>query len=708
MRPKKTPRALLLSILILSLMPQISCKRQQARDEVARTRFFVEILKREDRGWIGEDGYFKKNLLDNPYAEVRQWSAVALGRIADRRALPLLFHSLRSGDAAVRAASAFAIGEIEDRPWTGERDRGRPSETSAQLIRLLADPSLTVQWRAVEALGKTGSPADAIPIIRRLEDLKSSDDQPEARAFLAAAVTALVKLNGPSVAPALEKLAGAKDPGIRWRALDALVRLQSRTLGRCFVANLKSLDPDVRICAARGIGVAGDSGAAPLLLPLLPPRQERSSDINPLALRCAALQALGEIRGAGIVSSIESALSADPIDDAHPDQKNFAIQAAEILGNMGAQEGEPALLELLKCQDAVAHPAILSLAKILKGNPERFFSLVDRNRLAATASNAWAQAMGELGGSEAVRELNRMLVNALQGGPASDSLPFILTALAKAGAPGLQEILAPFFDSHDAAVLRAAVAAYRPKAGSKTPWEPITRAFASSAATADMEARIGILAYLEPWIQERQVQETLRPALLDPDRHVRLMSSALLRQAGLADIPENQVSNGSLTDAFCLALAASRKNSTIAIIETNRGNLEIELFREDAPVTVAIFALLATGGAYDGMELSQAPLQRRIEGRMSNSKKGFARRINSEVNMRPFERGSIGMALAGGNSDTSRFFISLAPQPYSDGSQTCFGRVISGMPVADRIVAGDRVKRVTIKETISFLNYHRY
>jgi cyclophilin family peptidyl-prolyl cis-trans isomerase len=55
-----------------------------------------------------------------------------------------------------------------------------------------------------------------------------------------------------------------------------------------------------------------------------------------------------------------------------------------------------------------------------------------------------------------------------------------------------------------------------------------------------------------------------------------------------------------------------------------------------------------------------------------------------------------------------RLFITLAPEPYLDGSHTCLGRVISGMQVADRIVPGDRIRRVSIKETISSLDYYRY
>jgi peptidyl-prolyl cis-trans isomerase B (cyclophilin B) len=176
---------------------------------------------------------------------------------------------------------------------------------------------------------------------------------------------------------------------------------------------------------------------------------------------------------------------------------------------------------------------------------------------------------------------------------------------------------------------------------------------------------------------------------------------------GAIDSPVHIIPHYFFPDAFCMALAANRKNSTIAIVETNRGTMEIELFREDAPLTVASFVTLAAEGVYDDMELAPVPQKRIVETAIYRSQQGFTHDGYGEVNMRPFERGSVGIALIDRSSDTGRFFVSLAPQPYPEG-KTCFGRVLSGMPAVEKIVAGDRIKHISIKETISFLNYRRY
>jgi peptidyl-prolyl cis-trans isomerase B (cyclophilin B) len=568
----------LLPFLILS----ISCGDRELRDELARNQIFAKIIQMEYRGWLESEKFFTENLRSNPYPEARQWSALAIGRIAPRQAFPLLYQFLCERDAAVRAAVAFAIGEIESRARTENGHGDSDSSAVTALMRLLDDPALSVQRRAVEALGKIGSPAEVAEIVRHLE--QCPDSQPEDRAYIESSINALGRLKDPAASQALMKLADSKDPEIVWRALAALIQIQSKEAAPLFIKNLNHPDLDVRLVAVQGLGMIRDPRQVDLLLPLLPPRQAPSSNSIPISLRCSALQALAELQNLVAIPSIESALAADPINPAHPDQLNFAIQAADALGHFEAKESEPALRMLLKESPPAANRAMSSLAKILKENPERFFDLTNHSQFAAIAAYTWTHAMMEL---------------------------------------------------EDSGV------------------EPKQRAALSITS------------------------ETASP-------------------------------NHLLSDAFCMALAASRKNSTIAIMETNRGTLEIELFRENAPITVASFVELANDGAYDEMDLSQTPQKRLIEATTIRTQRRFAHTIYGEVNMRPIERGSIGIVLTGQLSDTDQFFISLAPQPYLDGFATCFGRVVSGMQAAERLVAGDHIKHISIKETISFLDYRRY
>ena len=212
--------------LVFSLLAAPSCTRWKIRKELQLNEYFAEILKREDRHELGDDGFFQHNLLGNPFPEVRIWCAVALGRIGAPSALPWLYEALHSEYAAVRAASAFAIGEIENRELLRIEGRLPDPRARSELIGRLDDGSLAVRMRVVEALGKIGSSVEAAEIIRRLESFPFKESIVE-RLFLGDCITALARINDPIAVPILQKLAMISDPEIRQRAGDALARLKA-------------------------------------------------------------------------------------------------------------------------------------------------------------------------------------------------------------------------------------------------------------------------------------------------------------------------------------------------------------------------------------------------------------------------------------------------------------------------------------------------
>jgi cyclophilin family peptidyl-prolyl cis-trans isomerase len=63
--------------------------------------------------------------------------------------------------------------------------------------------------------------------------------------------------------------------------------------------------------------------------------------------------------------------------------------------------------------------------------------------------------------------------------------------------------------------------------------------------------------------------------------------------------------------------------------------------------------------------------------------------IRDEINRLRYERGRVGMALAGPHTGGSQFFITLAPQPHLDGDYTIFGRVVAGDEILDEVTQGD-------------------
>ena len=154
----------------------------------------------------------------------------------------------------------------------------------------------------------------------------------------------------------------------------------------------------------------------------------------------------------------------------------------------------------------------------------------------------------------------------------------------------------------------------------------------------------------------------------------------------------------------------------IAVIETNFGNIVIQLYPDVAPGHVENFVKLAQDGFYDGTAFHRVIPDFMIQGGDPNSKDedrsndgqggpGFT--INAEFSDVPHKRGILSMARAQDpNSAGSQFFIVVKDSNFLDGQYTVFGEVIEGMDVADKIVNVERdgndnpLEKVTMKVTI--------
>ena len=154
----------------------------------------------------------------------------------------------------------------------------------------------------------------------------------------------------------------------------------------------------------------------------------------------------------------------------------------------------------------------------------------------------------------------------------------------------------------------------------------------------------------------------------------------------------------------------------IAVIETNFGNIVIQLFPDVAPGHVENFVKLARDGFYDGSTFHRVIPGFMIQGGDPNSKDedrsndgqgGPGYTINAEFSDVPHKRGILSMARAQDpNSAGSQFFIVVKDSNFLDGQYTVFGEVIEGMDVADKIVNVERdgndnpLEKVTMKVTI--------
>jgi peptidyl-prolyl cis-trans isomerase B (cyclophilin B) len=127
-----------------------------------------------------------------------------------------------------------------------------------------------------------------------------------------------------------------------------------------------------------------------------------------------------------------------------------------------------------------------------------------------------------------------------------------------------------------------------------------------------------------------------------------------------------------------------------AVLHTNHGAIEIELYPDAAPKTVDNFAKLARDGFYDSLVFHRVIPDFMIQGGdpTGTGSGGPGYTFQDEFNEHKVDRGALAMANAGPNTNGSQFFIVTADAcPWLDGKHTVFGRVTSGIDVADKISA---------------------
>ncbi len=141
----------------------------------------------------------------------------------------------------------------------------------------------------------------------------------------------------------------------------------------------------------------------------------------------------------------------------------------------------------------------------------------------------------------------------------------------------------------------------------------------------------------------------------------------------------------------------------LATIQTNRGNIELELYPEFAPKTVNNFVFLARQGYYDGVKFHRVIANFMIQGGdpTGTGRGGPGYQFADEFAGNPLkhDKGVISMANAGPGTNGSQFFITHSPQPHLNGKHTVFGQVIAGQDVVDAIQQGDVMEKVTVSES---------
>ena len=148
------------------------------------------------------------------------------------------------------------------------------------------------------------------------------------------------------------------------------------------------------------------------------------------------------------------------------------------------------------------------------------------------------------------------------------------------------------------------------------------------------------------------------------------------------------------------------RDGVFAIMETSSGNIVLELFYKEVPLTVTNFVGLAEGTLdaakgkpfYDGLKFHRVIADFMIQGGdpLGNGTGGPGYKFPDEfVEGLIFDKpGKLAMANSGANTNGSQFFITHVPTDWLNYKHTIFGEVVEGQSVVDSVKQGDKIEKV--------------
>lgn len=146
-----------------------------------------------------------------------------------------------------------------------------------------------------------------------------------------------------------------------------------------------------------------------------------------------------------------------------------------------------------------------------------------------------------------------------------------------------------------------------------------------------------------------------------------------------------------------------------AVLVTTKGEIEIKLFREEAPLTTANFVDLANSGFYNDIVFHRViedfmaqvgdPLTKDPSQQARWGTGGPDYRIEDEFGpgLKHDQAGVVSMANSGPNTGGSQFFITHEATPWLDGKHAVFGQVTAGLDVLMKITQGDKILSIKLQ-----------
>lgn len=656
-----SPFSHLMMAAILTMVISLSCaklEQKYIRQDKLFKIAFIEDTRAIDTILVGDD------ILSSPDPEIRARAALAIGRIGGDFYSKALEAHLCDTIFSVAEAKYFAAG------LTGD------SNLFDTLFNLAQNEPMARE-AAVEALGRIATSEQAT---RLTVFLDSSDSL-----VLYQALLALWRADEWSQAEKMAQiglLTGNRR--VKYGALYALAR-GGRVEGRELYHNLLSdHDPEFRMLAYAGLGRSVDSSSI----------KQIAGGLNDADSRVVA-SAIYALRNFGSLGSI---FIGDKLRDLK-DEKLITL-AVEILGEHPNFKGSTETVRnVLKSEtrDNVLAAAAGALIRI-----EGVKALIEVDGKLKTPTEQQkltiAEAMAGIDPEAAMARLTPLF---------NDNSPLVrataLETLCKVDSVSASKYIMTALADDDFVVAATAVdIAAKRNLVSLIP--AIAGLYLNNRDTMDDDLKRSII---DAWsifeadsTYDSLVIATLEEGCNDEWFLIRKEASEVLLIKYGADLQRYvHGARSGIEKKNFRKLFHKYETNPLAILETSRGIITIELLYTEAPKTVNNFISLAEKDFYDSRTFHRVVPNFVIQDGCPRGDGwgGPGYSIRCEYNRLSYSTGMVGMALSGKDTGGSQYFITLSPQPHLDARYTIFGRVISGMDVAQQMVRGDSIKSVTIQ-----------
>lgn len=602
--------------------------------------------------------------LQDPDPEVRLAAVRALGRIDWPETATSVAALLKDSVEAVRREAAFAIGQMAD------------SAAFLSLTMNLDDEkSNAVKAEMIIALGKLGNLV-AVATIREYID----DPDPEVRGAVA---LALARMQGHNRVQDLIELSRDSVEDVRWKAVFALMRTGDSTAFDRLEWCLKDSSKIVRMYAARSLGLLGDTGGLEELTNRM--RREESAMVKINIIR--SISQIGDKRA---LKSLLNMLSEE-----NPD--HVKAEAVIVIGQLKLDKTVSRVLPFAGAESPTLRGnAYVTLAML---DSSLFMKNVDDYLL---AHPGWYDKTRILQGLAKVpNEKSLAIAKFLFEDDDFRVRRQALHTLRMLRSPQLRDHVATALKDTDFSVQLTAIELIASQRATMYADELIE---VFNLAEGKPKVKQAIVEVFRGWYDSTTVTDEVynvyTRALQDENREVKEAAIKAFEKLGedysdRVGPYETDITGENYDEKF--NRYASNPN---AIIRTNQGEIVLELWYDIAPKTVNNFIKLAKQGYYDNLiwhrVIPSFVIQDGCPRGDGMGDPGYS--IRGEYNSRPFERGTLGMASAGKDTEGSQFFICHTRLPHLDGGYTAFGKVMSGMRAVDRIEVTDSVRTIEIVE----------